>query len=67
MKVRLLLGDKIVSTQTVSTELLAEKPTIRDVKSLALKAALEEEAIKPSEALRVTFRLFDVQGHPVDD
>jgi hypothetical protein len=38
------------------------KPSKRDVIRIALKAALDDEAIKPSEALRATFRLFDVMA-----
>ena len=38
-----------------------------DAKRLALKQALEHRAIRLSEALRATFRLYDVSGVPIDD
>ena len=55
----------MVNTQIVS-ELLNEKATTLDFKRMALKAALEDNAIRISDALRATFRLYDMAGKPVD-
>jgi hypothetical protein len=67
MKVQILVDGQIVNTQIVSELLLNEKASIRDMKRLALKAALEDKAIRISDSLRATFRLFDVMGEPVDE
>lgn len=40
---------------------------MRDVKKLALKAALEDRAITLAQSFGVTFRLFDVMGKPIED
>lgn len=66
MKVQILVDGRVVNTQLVS-ELLNESLSVREAKRLALKAALEDNALKPSEALRVEFRVFDVMGNPTDD
>lgn len=66
MKVQILVEGHVINTQIVSTETLVETPSMRDVKRIALKAALQDNAIKPSEALRATFRLFDVMGEPIN-
>lgn len=66
MKVEIMLDGRVVDTQIVS-ELLAPKATTSDLKRMALRAALEDRAIRVSESLRVTFRLFDVTGEPVDE
>lgn len=66
MKVEILLDGRVVNTQLVS-ELLAPRATISDLKRMALRAALEDRAIRVSESLRVTFRLFDVTGKAIDE
>jgi hypothetical protein len=66
MKVQILLDGNVINTQIVSDLLQATKPTIQDYKRLALKAALEDKSIRVSESLRVTFKLFDVMGEPID-
>jgi hypothetical protein len=60
VKVQILLDGEIVDTQTI-------KPSLSDVKRLALKAALEDKKIRISDSLRATFKLFDVSGGPVGD
>ena len=67
MKVQILVKGRVANTQIVSIETLTEKPSTRDVKRLALKAALEDGAIQPSDALGATFLIFDVRGNPVFD
>ncbi len=67
MKIQILVKGRVVNTQIISTETLLEKPSTRDVKRLALKAALEDGAIQPSDALGATFLIFDVMGNPIPD
>ena len=67
MKVQILLGNQLIDTQIVSTEMLAAKPSLADVKRLALKASLEDRKIKISESLQANFRIFDVNGQLLGD
>jgi hypothetical protein len=67
MKVQILLDGEVIDTQIISTEPMANNPPLNDVKRLALKAALADKKIRISEALRATFKLFDVSGGPVGD
>ena len=67
MKVQILLDDAVVATQIVSIEGLSSKPSLSDVKRMALKAALEDKKIRISESLRATFRAFDVNGDAVEE
>ena len=67
MKVQILLDDAVVATQIVSIEGLSPKPSISDVKRLALNAALEDKTIRISQSLRATFRLFEPNGDPVSE
>ncbi len=53
MKVQVLVDGEVVNTQIVS-EMLNEKASKLDFKQMALKAALEDKAIKISDALRAT-------------
>jgi len=64
MKVQILLEDAVVATQIVSIEGLSPKPSLSEVKRIALKAALKDKTIRISESLRATFRVFDVNGMP---
>ncbi|MEO9227935.1 MAG: hypothetical protein ABI216_03130 [Devosia sp.] len=66
MKVEILLDGNVINTQIVSEATYAVKPTLRDAKRLALKAALADRVIQPSHALRARFRVFDVTGHKID-
>jgi hypothetical protein len=66
MKVQILVDGQVVNTQIISEEAYAVKPSLRVLKQVALKAALEDRAIKISESLRASFRLFDVMGNPID-
>ena len=65
MKVQILVGGEVVNTQIVS-EMLNEKASSLDFKRIALKAALDDNAIKLSDALRATFRLYDMTGKRFD-
>jgi hypothetical protein len=67
MKVQILVGDRVVATQLVSLETLATKPSLEEVKRIALKACLQEGTIRISESLRTTFKLFEVNGDRVDE
>ncbi len=67
MKVEILVDGRVLNTQIVSALLHSKDTSIGDFKRLALKAALEDRAIRVSEALRATFRLYDVSGAPIDD
>jgi len=67
VKVQILLDNQVIATQIVSVEGLSSKPTLSDIKRIALRAALEDRTIRISESLRATFRLFEVNGDPVED
>ncbi|MEO6013421.1 MAG: hypothetical protein ABIQ30_07550 [Devosia sp.] len=67
MKIQMLLDGKIVNSQIVSELLTGEKTSLAEFKRRALKVALEDRAIRISESLRVTFRLFDVRGQALED
>ena len=67
MKVQILVGNRVINTQLVSLEAMASKPSAMDVKKLALKAALEDRAIRISDSLQATFLLFDVNGNPTEE
>lgn len=67
MKVQILVDGHVVNTQIVSEELFATKLSTRDAKRIAIKAALEDRAIKLSDSLRASFRLFDVTDKPIDE
>ncbi len=42
------------------------KPSLTDLKRMALKASLEDRKIRISEAMQASFRIFDVLGKEVD-
>lgn len=66
MKVQILVGEEVVNTQLVSEEALGRTPTARELKLMALRAALEDEAITLSQSLQARFRFFDVMGQPFE-
>ena len=67
MKVQILLDDAVIATQIVSIEGLSTKPSLNDIKRIALNAALEDKTIRISESLRATFRLFEPNGDPIPE
>ena len=67
MKVQILVDDQVVATQLISIESFATEPTMREIKRLALKRALEDRTITISQSLVAGFRLFDVMGQPIED
>lgn len=67
MKVQILLNNEVIATQIVSIETFSSKPSLEEVKRIALKAALEDKAIRISQSLQATFRLFEVNGEPVQE
>ena len=67
MKVQILVDDQVVATQLISIESFATEPTMREIKRLALKRALEDRTITISQSLVAGFRLFDVTGRPIED
>ena len=67
MKVQILLDNEVVATQIVSTETLSPKPSMEDIKRIALRAALADNTIRISESLRATFRLFEPNGDAVEE
>ena len=67
MKIQILVDNQVVNTQIVSEALLSTTPSVRVAKLLALKQALDDKAIRLSDALRATFRVYDVMGKPLDD
>lgn len=67
MKVQILVGDQVINTQLISVEALGRVPESRELKRMALKAALEDNAISISQSLQASFRFFDVMGEPIDD
>jgi len=46
MKVQLVLNGAVIATQIVSTELLSVKPSMSDLKRMALRGALEDRTIR---------------------
>ena len=67
MKVQILVRDQIIDTQIISTEPMMVKPSVNELKRLALKASLEDKKIRISEFMVATFRVFDVFGNPTED
>jgi len=67
MKVQILVRDQIIDTQIISTEPMMVKPSVNELKRLALKASLEDKKIRISESMVATFRVFDVFGNPTED
>ena len=67
MKIQILVDNQVANTQIVSEALLPATPSLAEVKRIALKQALDDKAIRLSEALRATFRLYDVMGNSIDD
>lgn len=67
MKVQILVDDQVVATQLISIESFATEPTMREIKRLALKRALEDRTVSISQSLVAGFRLFDVMGRPIED
>ena len=67
VKVQILLNDQVVNTQLVSIESRNGDISMREVKRIALKAALEDRAITLGQSFKVSFRLFDVMGEPIED
>lgn len=66
MKVQILVDEQIVNTQLISVEALGRMPESRELKRMALKAALQDNAISISQSLRASFRFFDVMGEPIE-
>ncbi len=67
MKVQILVGDQVINTQIISTETMAVKPSLNEIKRRALQAALEDRQIRISESIRAKFKLFDVSGNLIDE
>ena len=67
MKVQILVDDQVVATQLISIESFGREPSMREIKQLALKRALEDRTITISQSLVAGFRLFDVMGKPIDE
>ena len=67
MKVQILLDDEVIATQIVSTETISPRPSIDEIKRIALKAALADKTIRISESLRATFRLYEPNGDAVEE
>ena len=67
MKIQILIRGQVVDTQIVSTEPMVNKPSMHELKRLALKASLEDKKIRIAESMVATFRIFDVFGNPVED
>ncbi len=67
MKVQIIVGDQVVNSQLISVEALGRMPPVRELKRMALKAALADGAITVSQSLQANFKLFDVMGQPIDD
>ncbi|MEO6014866.1 MAG: hypothetical protein ABIQ30_14935 [Devosia sp.] len=67
MKIQILLDGQIVNTQIVSELLMGDKATLADFKRQAMRAALEDRAIRISESLRASFVLFDTMSRPLMD
>lgn len=67
MKVQILVGDQLIATQIVSLERYSIRPSYSDIKLIALRGALEDNAIRISDALRATFLLYDVAGRVIDE
>ncbi len=66
MKIQIILSGQVIDTQIVSTEPMTVKPSLNDLKRMALKASLEDRKIRISEAMQASFRIFDVLGVEVD-
>ena len=67
MKVQIIVDGQVVNTQLVSVEALGMQPAPRDLKRMALRAALEDRAVTIPQSLKATFRFFDVMGRPIED
>ena len=67
MKVQILVDNQVIATQLVSIEAMTVKPTFKDIKKIALKAALEDKTIRISESLRASFRFFDPSGAQIEE
>ena len=66
MKIQIILSGQVIDTQIISTEPMKIKPSIKDLKRMALKASLEDRKIRIAEAMQASFRIFDVLGKEVD-
>ena len=66
MKVQIIVDDQIVNTQLISIEALGQQPPQRELKRMALQAALRDNAITIGESLQASFRLFDVSGSQME-
>ena len=62
MKVQILVDGQVIATQLVSIEAMSVQPTFKVIKTIALKAALEDRTIRISDSLRAEFRFFDPSG-----
>ena len=67
MKVQIVLAGQVIDTQIISTETMSVRPSLKDVKRLALKASLDDRKIRISEAMAASFKIFDVMGKPLDE
>lgn len=67
MKIQILVGDQVVNTQLVSVEALGRDPSSKELKQLALRAALEDRAVTIAQSLQAKFRIFDVTGKLVEN
>ena len=62
MKVQILVDGQVIATQLVSIEAMSGPPTFKVIKTIALKAALDDRTIRISDSLRAKFRFFDPSG-----
>ena len=67
MKVQILVNGQVVNTQIVSLERYDPKLSHTQIKRIALEAALEDRAIRISDGLVATFKLYDIDGRPIDE
>ena len=67
MKIQIILAGQVIDTQIISTEPMMVKPSVNELKRLALKASLEDKKIRISVSMVATFRVFDVFGNPTED
>ena len=67
MKVQIVLAGQVIDTQIISIETMSVRPSLKDVKRLALKASLDDRKIRISEAMAASFQIFDVMGKALDE
>ena len=67
MKVQIIVGGQVINTQLISVEALGQVPPQRELKRIALRAALSDRAVSISQSLQALFRMFDVMGKPIPE